>query len=233
MQGIDLIHYARALAFALVPMILSLSVHECAHAWSAHLLGDETAKDAGRLTLNPEAHIDPWGTLFIPALSVLMGGVPFLGWARPTPFRADRFREGVNRRFGAALVSAAGPVSNLALALVSLSLLAFLGRLGVPLFSMVQDGDSMVAQRNALDLFLLAMFQLNVGLAFFNLLPIPPLDGYRLLPPALDAIARPLERYGFALLMAAFLFLPAGVTSAVFRPMYALMNAVQSLFGVA
>ncbi len=233
MQEIDLIQYARALAFALIPMILSLSVHECAHAWSAHLLGDDTAKDAGRLTLNPQAHIDPWGTLFVPTLSVLMGGAPFLGWARPTPFRADRLREGMNRRFGAALVSAAGPLSNVALGLLSLTLLAGLGRLGIPLFSMVQDGEAMVAQRNPLDTFLLAMFHLNIGLAFFNLLPIPPLDGYRLLPPALDSIVRPLERYGFALLIGAFLLLPSGVTAAVFRPMFAVMNTVQSLFGVA
>lgn len=232
MQGTDLIQYARALAFALIPMILSLSVHECAHAWSAHLLGDDTAKKAGRLTLNPEAHIDPWGTLFIPALSVLMGGMPFLGWARPTPFRADRFREGVNRRVGTALVSAAGPFSNLALGVVCLSILALLGRLGVPLFSMVQDGDAMVARRNVLDILLIGMFQLNLGLAFFNLLPIPPLDGYRLLPRALGSLARPLERYGFAVLMAAFLLLPPGVTAFAFRPLLALMGSVQSLFGV-
>jgi Zn-dependent protease len=233
MQEIDLIQYARALAFALIPMILSLSVHECAHAWLAHLLGDETAKDAGRLTLNPQAHIDPWGTLFVPALSVLMGGVPFLGWARPTPFRADRMREGISRRFGAALVSVAGPLSNVALGLLSLAILALLGHFGVPLFSLVQDGDAMVAERNPLDMFLLAMFHLNIGLAFFNLLPIPPLDGYRLLPPALASLARPLERYGFALLMGAFLLLPSSVTASVFRPMFAVMNRMQSFFGVA
>jgi Zn-dependent protease len=97
----------------------------------------------------------------------------------------------------------------------------------------VQDGDAMVAQRSPLDMFLLAMFHLNIGLAFFNLLPIPPLDGYRLLPRALESFARPLERYGFALLIGAFLLLPSGVTTAIFRPMFIVMNTVQSLFGVA
>src|ERR1700690_3772616 len=114
MQGLDLPKVAIQLAFTLIPMILSLSVHECAHAGAAYLLGNRTAKDAGRLTLNPQAHIDPWGTLFIPAIGVLMGGVPYLGWARPTPFRAVNFRDGVNRRMGIALVAAAGPLSNVA-----------------------------------------------------------------------------------------------------------------------
>jgi Zn-dependent protease len=232
LQGFDLASTARQLALVLVPMVLSLTVHECAHAGSAYLLGDKTAKDAGRLTLNPQAHIDPWGSLFIPAMSVLMGGVGFLGWARPTPFNASKFREGINRRFGAALVSLAGPMSNVALALLSISLLALLGKLGFPLYSVVDDGDSLTAHRGPVDIFLLAMFQLNLGLAFFNLLPIPPLDGYRLLPPVLDPLVRPLERYGFALLMVAFLLLPPGVLGTLFKPMLFLMDRIQTLFGV-
>src|SRR5215470_6330276 len=115
-MNFDLADIARRLAMTLVPMILSLSVHEFAHAFTAYKLGDTTAKDAGRLTLNPQSHMDPWGTLLIPAISVLMGGIGFIGWARPTPFRSDRFKRGVPRRLGAALVSAAGPLSNLAIA---------------------------------------------------------------------------------------------------------------------
>jgi Zn-dependent protease len=233
MQGINLAETARALALVLVPMILSLTVHECAHAASAYLLGDKTAKDAGRLTLNPQVHIDPWGTLLIPAMSVFIGGVSFLGWARPTPFNPSRFRAGVNRRFGAALVSLAGPLSNVALALLSITLLAILGKVGFPLYSIVEDGESIVARRGSVDILLLAMFKLNLGLAFFNLLPIPPLDGYRLLPPMFDPIVRPLERYGFALLMVAFLFLPPTVLGTVFRPVFFVMDRVQVLFGVA
>jgi Zn-dependent protease len=233
MQGIDLAETARRLALVLVPMILSLTVHECAHAASAYLLGDKTAKDAGRLTLNPQAHIDPWGTLFIPALSVLMGGVPFLGWARPTPFNTSRFRPGINRRFGAALVSLAGPLSNVALALLSISLLAVLGKAHFPLYSVVvEDGDAVGARPGSIYVFLLMMYELNLGLAFFNLLPIPPLDGYRLLPPVLDPVVRPLERYGFGLLMVIFLLLPGSVMAVVFRPVLFVMDRVQALFGV-
>jgi Zn-dependent protease len=233
MQGLDLALLARKLAFVLIPMILSLSVHECAHAGAALALGDRTAKDAGRLTLNPQAHIDPWGTLFIPAMSVFIGGAPFIGWARPTPFRAMNFREGINRRLGSALVAAAGPLSNVALALLSLSVLAVLGRMGVSLYTMVQDGDAMAARPSSVYAFLLTMYELNLGLAFFNLLPIPPLDGYRLLPPALDRYVRPLERYGFALIMIAFLLLPPGILGTVFRPLYFVMDRVQMIFGVA
>jgi Zn-dependent protease len=233
MQGLSLAETARALAFVLIPMILSLSVHECAHAWSAYLLGDRTAKDAGRLTLNPQAHIDPWGTLFIPAMSVLVGGVSFLGWARPTPFQASRFREGVNGRLGTVLVSLAGPLSNVVLALGSLSILAVLGKMNFPLYTVVQDGEAFVARRGSIDVLLLRMYELNLGLAFFNLLPIPPLDGYKLLPRVLEPVVRPLERYGFALLMVVFLLFPPSILGAVFRPVLFVMDRVQVLFGVA
>jgi len=233
MQGIDLLQVARSLAFVLIPMILSLSVHECAHAGAAYLLGDSTGKDAGRLTLNPQVHIDPWGTLFIPAISVLMGGVPYLGWGRPTPLKAMNFRQGVNRRLGVALVAAAGPLSNVALSLASLSILALLERAGVTLYTMVQNGEAMVPRPSSVYVFLFTMYELNLGLAFFNLLPIPPLDGYRLLPSSLDRYVRPLERYGFGLIMVAVLLLPQGVLGAVFRPLYFVMDRVQALFGVA
>jgi Zn-dependent protease len=232
MQGFDLAKIAIQLAFALIPMVLSLSVHECAHALAADLLGDRTARDAGRLTLNPQAHIDPWGTLFIPAVSVLMGGLPYLGWARPTPVKAMNFREGVHRRWGIALVAAAGPLSNVALSLASLSILALLQRAGVPLSTLVQDGEAMVPRPTAVALFLFTMFELNLGLAFFNLLPIPPLDGYRLLPPVLERHVRPLERYGFALIMLAVLMLPQAVLAPIFRPLYFVMDHVQAFFGV-
>src|SRR6266567_4421042 len=146
----------------LVPMILSLSVHEFAHAFTAYKLGDTTAKEAGRLTLNPQSHIDPWGTLVIPAISVLMGGLGFIGWARPTPFRADRFRRGVPRRLGAALVSAAGPLSNLVIALLAAS--------GLALLQKSQIDPDPLHTKAPFSLLLVATFQLNVGLAIFNLL---------------------------------------------------------------
>src|SRR3954463_6036373 len=102
-------------------MVLSLSVHECAHAWVAYRLGDDTAQKQGRLSLSPVTHIDPIGTLLIPAVSVLFaGGFGFIGWARPTPVTPTRFRPTVPMRTGMALVAAAGPLSNLVLALIAL-----------------------------------------------------------------------------------------------------------------
>jgi Zn-dependent protease len=209
---------ARRLVFTLVPMILSLSVHEFAHALSAYLLGDNTAKDAGRLTLNPQAHVDPVGTLLIPGLAAVMGGVPFIGWARPTPFRADRFREGVNRRFGAALVAAAGPLSNVLLAVVSIAVYAALSRAHFPLHDMIRDGDELVPRPTGVAVLLLTMFQLNLGLAFFNLLPIPPLDGHRLIPAQLDPIMRPVAKYGFVALMGVMFFLPKVANRVLYAP---------------
>jgi len=228
----DFAALARNLAFALIPMILSLSVHEYAHAWSATKLGDPTARDAGRLTLNPTAHIDPWGTLFIPALSVLMGGIAFIGWARPTPFRSDRFRPGINRRFGAALVAAAGPLSNLILATLSIATIALLARTHLPLFHEVQDGDRFVPEPFPAVRLLISMFSLNLALAFFNLLPIPPLDGHRLLPPVFDPIVRPLSRYGFAILLAVFFLLPGVANKLFYTPLEQATEAMERLFGV-
>src|SRR5687767_13244524 len=110
----------------LIPMIMSLSFHEFSHARVARWLGDDTAERQGRLTLNPISHIDPFGTLLIPAIGAATG-VPLIGWARPVPVNPARFRRGVNMRRGFALVSAAGPLSNLLLAVISAAILAFGG----------------------------------------------------------------------------------------------------------
>ena len=229
---VDLAELARRLAFALVPMILSLSVHEYAHALCAFKLGDTTARDAGRLTLNPQSHIDPWGTLIIPALSAVMGGVAFIGWARPTPMRADRFRDGVPRRLGAAAVSAAGPISNVLLALLAVGAMAALERVGVALYHTVDADNGVVLRRTPLGLLLHSMFMLNIALAFFNLLPIPPLDGHRLLPPAFDPIVRPLTRYGFAILIGVFFLLPKVAALVFYRPLGYVTLHVEQWFGV-
>ena len=106
--------FVTKLVLYFVPMLLSLTVHECSHALSAHWLGDDTAKERGRLTLNPIPHIDLVGTIFLPALAILAHG-PVFGWARPTPINAARFRETINVRFGIAFTSIVGPVSNIVL----------------------------------------------------------------------------------------------------------------------
>jgi Zn-dependent protease len=213
----------QALLLSLVPMILSLTVHEFAHAFVATRLGDGTAKAQGRLTLNPTAHIDPLGTVILPALSVILGGIAFLGWAKPVPCRPDRFRKGVPPRLGLALVAVAGPLSNLLLAVLSLGALAVLARSGVALYEM--------GRPTPVAALLVASFTLNVGLAVFNLLPFPPLDGHRLLPRVFDPIVKPLERYGFGALMIVFMFLPSVADRVFFAPVKALQLFLLHAFG--
>ncbi len=205
------------LVISLVPMVASLTIHELAHALVATKLGDDTAKSQGRLTLNPLAHSDPLGTFVIPALSVLMGGVAFIGWAKPVPVRPARFHARVPRRLGMAAVAAAGPLSNLVLALACGGALAGLSGSGAPSL-LVRLVD--------------ATLTLNVGLCVFNFLPIPPLDGHRLLPPMFDRIVKPLERYGFAILMGVFMFLPGVARVVFYQPVALLTGAVRQIFGV-
>ena len=212
-------------------MILSLTVHECAHAWSAYRLGDKTAKDAGRLTLNPLVHIDLMGTIFFPTISVIMGGIGFLGWARPTPFRADKMRPGVNRRFGSAIVSAAGPLSNVFLAVLSAAIMATLLRAHVS-----REGAN--GEYTPVWVLLRTMLTLNVGLAVFNMFPFPPLDGHRLLPPFFDPILVPLQRYGFAILFLLFMLsssVPLArtiVDTVFFGPILWLTDHIMMTFGL-
>ena len=147
----------------LVPLLLSLSIHEWAHAWAASRLGDDTAKQMGRLTLNPLAHIDPIGTVLLPLM-----GVPF-GWAKPVPINPLRFRRDVDMSKGVMLTAIAGPVSNLCLALAC-ALLIF-----------VFSGILSLHHPQAFGLYMLLeiMVLMNVILAVFNAIPVPPLDGSR------------------------------------------------------
>ncbi|MCC6222392.1 MAG: site-2 protease family protein [Thermoleophilia bacterium] len=148
----------------LAPCVLvSLALHELAHAWVAWKLGDPTARGEGRITLNPLRHLDPLGTLMF-AVTSLVGGMPF-GWAKPVPVNPGYFRR---PKQGMAVVAAAGPATNFALALASLALVVHGGL----------DG-------RALDLADLA-YRVNVVLGIFNLIPIPPLDGSRIVGAVMD-----------------------------------------------
>jgi Zn-dependent protease len=181
----------------LIPLLLSLTVHEWAHALAADRLGDDTARRLGRLTLDPLAHIDPIGTLILPLL-----GVPF-GWAKPVPVNPLRF-VGVSERGGMLLVAAAGPASNFVLALVSAAALGVAGRIAPAL---VADG-AVLAQ------VLQTAIVLNVLLACFNLLPIPPLDGSRVVDGLVPARLQPLWSRVHALggvLLVALIVLPVFV----------------------
>jgi Zn-dependent protease len=167
--------------FEFALLLFSLSVHECAHAWTASRLGDETARMMGRVSLNPMDHIDPIGTLLLPGLMIfgplfglsMFGGFLF-GWAKPVPIISRNFR---NFKRDDTLVSLAGPASNLILAII-----AFFGMAAV-LFSESHSG-LMVAPsstQQALGLLCNLGMTLNLTLCIFNLIPIPPLDGSHML----------------------------------------------------
>jgi Zn-dependent protease len=167
--------------FEFVILLFSLSVHECAHAWVASRLGDQTARSLGRVSLNPIDHIDPVGTLLVPALAIFgpLIGIGFLGrfifgWAKPVPIISRNFR---NYKRDDILVSMAGPASNLLLAI-----LAFAGLAAVSVAEgKLPEGVDPSTTMQALEQLFAIGFQLNLVLCIFNLLPIPPLDGSHVL----------------------------------------------------
>jgi Zn-dependent protease len=174
-----------------VMLLIAFPIHEFAHALAAYRLGDGTAKLMGRLTLDPRAHFDPTGGVLL-AISVLFTNFGF-GWAKPTPYNPMNLRGG---RWGEAIVSAAGPISNFALAVAAAIPLRYIDATGMDV--------PMVAA------FLLFFVQINLVLMVFNLIPIPPLDGSKVLFAFLDPRTvwqvRPLlEQYGLVILLAALL----------------------------
>lgn len=187
-----------SVSIAFVVLLFSLTVHESAHAWTADRLGDSTARLLGRVSLNPLVHVDLVGTVLFPLLA-LISGVPLIGWAKPVPVYVSHLRQ---PRRDAILVAAAGPASNLSLAIVAAVVLGLLGPPGSGL-----DAPGVLTPLVALLGYGLFM---NVTLAVFNMLPIVPLDGGNvlsgLLPLGLrqryESLVRP---YGFLLLYALLL----------------------------
>jgi Zn-dependent protease len=185
--------------FEFVLLIFSLSFHECAHAWMASRLGDQTARLQGRVTLNPIYHVDPVGTLLFPALMIfgpligggMLGGY-LIGWAKPTPVITRNFKNIVRDDN---LTTLAGPVSNLILALCS-----FLGLVAIILFTrnVPMQQETLNSNIDALATLCQLAILVNLALFFFNLLPIPPLDGSRILRNFLPYnMANSFDKIGF------------------------------------
>lgn len=208
------------LSVAVLPLIFAITVHEAAHGWVANKLGDPTAKQMGRLTFNPLPHIDPIGTILVPMVMLFLGGFIF-GWAKPVPVNTRNFAE---PRKHMAMVALAGPGSNLLMALLwglvwKMGLLLPLSTewIAIPLVLMAQVG----------------VF-LNLVLMVLNLLPIPPLDGSRVLtwvlPPTLAAKVDQVEPYGIFILLG---LLYVGLWGSVISPATGFIsNLIQHLFSL-
>ncbi len=212
------------LAVAVIPVVLAITLHEAAHGYMALALGDTTARDAGRLSLNPLRHVDRVGTILLPGvLLVTQLLLPphrilfMFGWAKPVPVDARRFP---NPRRGMAIVASAGPAMNF--------FLAWLAALLFPVDARPSVWSALFAQ------FLIYFMLTNVVLGLFNLLPIPPLDGGRivvsLLPPRAAWKFAQIERFGLVILLALLFF---GVLDFVLFPLMGLfLLLVKTLFGI-
>lgn len=196
----------------MVALVFSLSVHESAHAWTSNKFGDDLARLQGRISLNPAVHVDPIGTLLFPAIAFFTGA-PLIGWAKPTPVNPLRWR---NKRVANFWVSAAGVISNFIIAIVAGVTIRLLYSFDVIAIGRFSAEDSPIA-KGAIEL-LFVFFTLNVALGVFNLLPIPPLDGSKVLAsilgPSFDSGLEALEKFGFILL---FIAVFTGVLGVVFR----------------
>ncbi|MDP2697972.1 site-2 protease family protein [Thalassospira sp.] len=212
-----------------LPVLLAVTLHEAAHGFAAKLFGDDTAQRAGRLSLNPLRHIDPVGTVLIPGL-LLLTGSPFLfGYAKPVPVAFHRLHP---QRLGIIGVAIAGPATNIGLAIASVLLWAWL-----PGFSPAVDSWLTTTLQQSLIL--------NCILAVFNMLPIPPLDGGRVLtaisPAPMARVLMRMEKTGFFLLIGLIFLLPLvtaqlGINLPVFQwlvgePAYWLANSLANMFG--
>jgi Zn-dependent protease len=194
--------------FSLVVLLISVIVHELAHGYVAYSLGDPTAKYAGRLTLNPLKHLDAFGSIILPLL-LFIAGSPFLfGWAKPVPVNPNNFTD---KKYGEIKVSIAGPASNFSLAIVFGLILRFMP-------------DSIILANPGIQIALSYIVYINIWLAIFNLIPIPPLDGswilFSFLPISMRSVERFLRQYGIVILVLLILFggsLWSTITTAIFH----------------
>jgi len=206
--------------YQMIAFLFAISVHESAHAWTASRCGDPTARMLGRVTLNPIPHIDLIGTIVLPLVAAI-SGIPLLGWAKPTPVDPRNFK---NPMFDDILTSVAGPVSNFIVATGALLLLGVIALSSVAGSSLVTGliaGDNLSSSDSILAPVAALLFELmfiNIVLAVFNLIPVPPLDGSHVLRHFLPDSARNIyDRIGiFGLL--ALVYLAPGLITALLRP---------------
>jgi Zn-dependent protease len=215
MPGLDL--DPERILFTIVTFLIAVTIHEFMHAWTASQLGDQTARSLGRVSFNPAVHFDPIGFFLFILLAL---GFPAIAWGKPVPVNTYNLRPlgRLGRKGSMALVALAGPTSNVVLAAIA----------AIPL----RFGDPSLLADSPLSTFLLTFVWLNLLLAAFNMIPIPPLDGSKILmgilPDFWTPILAPLDRYGFMILLVLILLGGAGrsVLVAMYGPVFTLLQQV-------
>ncbi len=225
MQSLDFAQIIQRIAIFMPAFLMALVVHEFAHAWMADRFGDKTSEWQGRLTLNPVPHIDVFGTLIFPLISIISGANIFFGWAKPVPVNPSQFS---NYRKGLFWVAFAGPLSNIILGFIAAFILVGFAGFTSPSFEM----------KEAITQMLQTLLLINFSLAVFNLLPIPPLDGSNMVLSFLGYNAARkymvIQEYSFYILI---FFMISGVLSVLRYPIGILaalsVNLAASVFGFA
>ncbi len=198
-------------------VLLSMTIHEAVHAFTSNWLGDDTARLNGRLTLNPLAHIDPVFTLLLPVILAVIGA-PIFGGAKPVPFNPNRVRFG---DFGSALVAIAGPLTNLLLAFIAFGVYVVFGAANITGFAGVVFTTTILV---------------NVGFFVFNILPVPPLDGsrvlYALAPDAARRVMEMIERYGILFVFLLVMLFSQQIGILMSAAIQAVLEVFSAVFGV-
>jgi Zn-dependent protease len=230
----DIASFLHRLSVEALPLVLAITFHEAAHGYVALRKGDPTAQMLGRVTLNPLAHIDPIGTILLPAILILSGSPFLFGWAKPVPVNFRLLRD---QKRDPIYVASAGVVTNLALAAISGVIFRVIGMIDPVVIQKTfyqgiaaQPLKSLQMVLVPLALMCVASVKWNVLLAIFNLIPIPPLDGGRiavgLLPYGPSRALASVERYGMLIIIALFMFDPFGIIRGIIYPVMNLLFAI-------
>jgi len=197
----------------IISFLIAITIHEAAHGYAAYLCGDTTAKDEGRLSLNPLDHIDPFGTVLLPIM-LMLSGAPVFGWAKPVPIDPRYFKDPKTDEFWIAL---AGPASNLAIALVSSGIFHLI----LNTYGMVTSASSYFSLLTYLLSFLHSLIGVNLVLFVFNLIPVPPLDGYHVVRTMLpDELYESTESPGFIGIIMFIILLTTGILDKIMAAFY-------------